>query len=94
MRVKFLRDELYENIGRNKGHQFSEGEQYDFTVDFAEKWIGNEAAELVDGGDGADLAGTSGPFVPVKAAPQPVEQSAPEQKIPSAPVISTTKAGK
>ncbi len=49
MRVRFLRDELYENEGRNQGHLFQEGEEYDFEEAFAQRWLRRNAAELVDG---------------------------------------------
>ena len=49
MRVKFLRDELYEHEGRNLGHLYREGEVYDFEPSFAERWLRRNAAEAVDG---------------------------------------------
>jgi uncharacterized protein YodC (DUF2158 family) len=65
MRVKFLKDELYENLGRNKGYEFKEGEKYDFEPSFAERWIRRGIAEEIEGGKRADTVGTGGPFIPV-----------------------------
>jgi hypothetical protein len=48
MRVKFLRDELFEHEGRNQGHLYLEGEVYDFEPDFAERWLRRGAVELID----------------------------------------------
>lgn len=50
MRIKFLRDELYENVGRKQGHPFKKGEVYDVTEDFGERWIRRQAAEAVGSG--------------------------------------------
>lgn len=48
MRVKFLRDELYEHEGRNQGHLYREGEVYDFEPAFAERWLRRDAVVLID----------------------------------------------
>lgn len=48
MRVKFLRDEQYENEGRNLGPKFAEGEVYDFTEAFGQRWVQRGAVEVLD----------------------------------------------
>lgn len=48
MRIQFLRDEQYENEGRNKGPKFAKGELFDFTDAFGQRWLQRGAARLVD----------------------------------------------
>lgn len=48
MRVEFTRTEQYENEGRGKGPIFKKGEQYDFTEDFAQRWIRRDAVIVID----------------------------------------------
>lgn len=49
VRVRFLRDELYENEGRNQGHLFRKDEEYTFEPAFAERWNRRGAVEIVSG---------------------------------------------
>lgn len=80
MRVIFLRDELYEHLGRNQGHLFREGEKYDFEPTFAERWTRRLIAEEIAGGKPDDGVGTAGPFEPLNtvtpAADAPVSAAA------------------
>jgi hypothetical protein len=48
VKVKFLRDEIYETEGRNQGKQFTSGRVYSMTEDQAGRWLRREAAELVE----------------------------------------------
>ncbi len=89
MRVKFLRDELYEHLGRGRGHTFRKDEVYDFESTFADRWIRRNAAEEIGGaGKEVVLIGTAGPFVPVNGAkaakPAPAPAQAKEPKAPKA----------
>lgn len=38
VRVKFLRDELFEHLGRGAGHPYLAGEVYNFDRPFADRW--------------------------------------------------------
>ena len=67
MKVQFVRDELYENLGRNKGTQYLQNSIHDFTPEFAERWIRRGAAKVVteDDAKAAESARTE-VKVPVK----------------------------
>lgn len=97
MRIKFRSDQLYESLGRNQGPLFKEGEVYDFTEDFAQRWIGRDVADEVPGGKGAVLVGRDGPFVPVAdSAPKAPKAKAvvdPGRPPTGAPDTGAFKAG-
>ncbi|MEI9964385.1 MAG: hypothetical protein WDM92_06435 [Caulobacteraceae bacterium] len=64
MRIRFVRDEVYETEGRNMGRTFAAGDVIDARKDFAERWLRRGAAEVVGKGDPKD----GELFVEVKAA--------------------------
>lgn len=64
-RIEFVKDELYEHLGRNKGHTFYAAEQYDFTQSFADRWTHRGLAEEI-GASKTPEVDRQGPFVPVK----------------------------
>lgn len=48
MRIKFLRDEIYESEGPNKGPKFLEGDVMEVEDHFGERWIRRGAAVRLD----------------------------------------------
>lgn len=53
-RIKFLRDEIYENEGPGKGPKFPEGSVWDCTEEFADRWVNRNAAVLIGKGEPKD----------------------------------------
>jgi hypothetical protein len=47
MKVQFVRDELYENLGRNQGTTYLQNSIHDFEPAFAERWLRRGAVKLV-----------------------------------------------
>ena len=54
VKVRFLRDEIYETEGRGLGKQFTAGRVYSMTADQAGRWIRRDAAELVEDATAAE----------------------------------------
>jgi len=73
MRVKFLRDELFESEGRNQGPLYKAGEVHDFTDEFAGRWLRRGAAVEVADEPVAEAS------APVASEPPPIEEEAPER---------------
>lgn len=48
MKIKFIRDAIYETEGPGKGHTFKAGEVHEFEPAFAQRWIRRGMAEEVD----------------------------------------------
>ena len=61
VKVKFLRDEIYETEGRNQGKQFTAGRVYSMSEDQAGRWLRREAAELVEDTATAEEEGPAKP---------------------------------
>lgn len=92
-RIEFDRDEQYENEGPLKGPWFRKGEQYDFTEDFADRWLRRDAAHEVRVTGKTTFVGTAGPFVPVKGAKaDKAETKAADKPAPSK--VADTKTSK
>ena len=61
VKVKFLRDEIYETEGRGLGKQFTAGRVYSMTADQAGRWLRRDAAELVEDATAAEEDGPPKP---------------------------------
>jgi hypothetical protein len=83
MKIRFTKDALYENEGRNKGTLYKAGEVHDFDQAFAERWLRRGVAEQVK------------PRTPAKDD-APAAPVTPDQKEPSAPAkdAEASTAGK
>lgn len=57
MRIRFLRDEIYETVGPKKGIEFKKDDVVDARADFADRWIrrGSAAAMPGEKDPGAEL---------------------------------------
>lgn len=70
VKVRFLRTEVYETEGFNKGPIFEQGSIHLFDRDFAERWIRRGAAEIVSDDAAAEAAAPAEPEAAAPAEPE------------------------